>query len=182
MYYVGVIIRSYNFPFSFRLLDFGCGTGESTVAMARGVLGGLGTPGEVVGVDISLDMISHCRTNLQTSPIPGLSFQQLDVTRPESFLASNMNRFSCLTSFSCLHWVQDMPAAVSLFNKVLKVGGKFVFVIATSTGKSRFRFVFEEMRKEEKWAKILNKTSWMHFNTVNVNKHWMSKLFYSQGI
>ena len=43
------------------MLDFGCGTGETTVAMAQGVLGDLGQPGEVVGVDISWDMIRHCR-------------------------------------------------------------------------------------------------------------------------
>ena len=42
-------------------MDFGCGTGETTVAMAQGVLGDLGHPGEVVGVDISGDMIRHCR-------------------------------------------------------------------------------------------------------------------------
>ena len=34
-----------------RLLDFGCGTGESTVALAEGDLGDLGAPGQVVGVD-----------------------------------------------------------------------------------------------------------------------------------
>ena len=30
-----------------RLLDFGCGTGETTVAMAEGILGNLGKPNKV---------------------------------------------------------------------------------------------------------------------------------------
>ena len=30
-----------------RLLDFGCGTGETTVAMAEGILGNLGKPDQV---------------------------------------------------------------------------------------------------------------------------------------
>ena len=126
--------------------------------MAQGVLGSLGTPGEVVGVDISEKMVSHCRGSLETSPVPGLSFHQLDVTEPESFLANNINSFSCLTSFSCLHWVPNMPAAITVFNKVLKVGGKFVFVIPTTTGVRRFRVVYEQMKKEERWRQLLSET------------------------
>ena len=61
---------------------------------------------------------------------------------------------SCLTSFFCLHFVPDMPAAVSLFNKVLEVGGKFVFIIPTSW---RFKIVFDEMREEERWRELLSK-------------------------
>ena len=86
------------------LLDFGCGTGETTIAMAQvghllnglvvntasqifiatpisvafvcqcnnnyhhylsnqGVLGKLGSPGKVLGVDISEDMIGHCSSH-----------------------------------------------------------------------------------------------------------------------
>ena len=140
------------------MLDFGCGTGETTIAMSQGILGDLGTPGAVVGVDISTDMISHCKARLETSLVPNISFLQLDVTDPDSFLASNMDSFSCITSFSCLHWVPDMPAAITLFNKALKVGGKILFVIPTSTGVRRFKFVYEEMKKEERWCQLLNET------------------------
>ena len=100
------------------MLDFGCGTGETTLALAEGGLGGLGAAGEVVGVDLSQEMIQHCQSTHLTSTTPGLSFTQLDVTRAESFISSHLASFSCLTSFSCLHWVQDMPATISLFNKV----------------------------------------------------------------
>ena len=106
----------------FRLLDFGCGTGETTLALAEGVLGGLGAAGEVVGVDLSQEMIQHCQSAHLTSTTPGLSFTQLDVTQAESFISSQLATFSCLTSFSCLHWVQDMPAAVRMFNKVTDNG------------------------------------------------------------
>ena len=104
---------------SCRLLDFGCGTGETTRALAEGGLGGLGAAGEVVGVDLSQEMIQHCQSAHLTSTTSGLSFSQLDVTRAESFISSQLATFSCLTSFSCLHWVPDMPAAVRMFNKVL---------------------------------------------------------------
>ena len=99
-------------------MDFGCGTGETTLALAQGGLGALGTAGEVVGVDLSQEMIKHCQSQHNTSNTPCLSFSQVDVTQAESFISSNLASFSCLTSFSCLHWVPDMPAAVRFFNKV----------------------------------------------------------------
>ena len=139
---------------SVRLLDFGCGTGETTVAMSGGVLGDLGRPGQVLGVDISEDMIAHCREHHQS---PNTTFQQLDVSRGQSFTSSNLSSFSLVTSFSCLHWVPDQPAAVGLFNKVLKTGGKFLFVIAGTQNvqNNPQRRVFEEMKSEESWRDLL---------------------------
>ena len=144
----------------FRVLDFGCGTGETSLALAQGELGGVGTPGEVVGVDLSQEMIQHCQSQHQTSTTPSLSFTQLDVTRAESFISSNLASFSCLTSFSCLHWVPDQPAAISFFNKVLRPGGKFLFVVAGTQNveTNPQRKVFEDMKAEEKWKDLLKNT------------------------
>jgi len=156
-----------------RLLDFGCGTGETTVALAEGILGNMGKPNKVVGVDISDDMISHC-TETQVSP--NLSFQQLNVSDGKSFVSSNSSSFTMVTSFSCLHWVPNQPDAVSVFNKVLQPGGKFLFVIAgTHNPKDNIlRMEYENMKTETKWADMLKPTSWMHFKTVHVNNSWMS--------
>jgi len=158
-----------------RVLDFGCGTGETTLAIAQGNLGDLGHPGQVVGVDISEDMISHCQ---QQHNLPSLSFQKLDVAQGDSFISSNKSSFSAVTSFSCLHWVPDMPATVSLFNKVLRQGGKFVFVIAGTHNKETNpqRKVYEEMKKEKLWVEVLKDTNWMHFKTVHQNNSWMSTI------
>ena len=161
------------------MLDFGCGTGETTLALAQGGLAGLGTAGEVVGLDISQEMIKHCQSQHNTST---LSFSQVDVTQAESFISSNLASFSCLTSFSCLHWVQDMPAAVRMFNKVqnlyfmdyelakncaksddkmpcqvLKVGGKVVLVMADGENMEE-RIVYDQMKTEERWTELLDKT------------------------
>ena len=128
-----------------RVLDFGCGTGETTLAIAQGQLGDLGSPDQVagagelykydisiqvVGVDISDDMIAHCHQHHQPKT-PNMTFQQLDSSQGASFISTNKASFSLVTSFSCLHWVPDMPSTVSLFNKVLKSGGQFLFVVMT---------------------------------------------------
>ena len=186
------------------LLDFGCGTGETTIAMAQvwadlhhhhyhrhlhdcehlhhhhhdceqGVLGKLGNPGKVLGVDISDEMISHCSEHYDGQQ--NLSFQVVFKTRFEwgwkdlLMELPNLTQFlsrpwtfqteetsakqksppstwqvqqlpnptpwnsSKVTSFSCLHWVPNQPDAVSLFNKVLKPGGKFLFVVSRAFAK-----------------------------------------------
>ena len=84
---------------------------------------------QVVGVDISHDMIAHCQQHHQPKT-PSMTFQQLDSSQGASFIADNASSFSLVTSFSCLHWVPNMPATVSLFNKVLETGGQFLFVVS----------------------------------------------------
>jgi len=157
-----------------KVLDFGCGTGETTLSLAQGTLGGLGTPGSVLGVDISPDMVSYC--NQHYNKQDNLQFQTLDVTKGEDFCQKNSGLFSMVSSFSCLHWVPDQPAAVSLFNRVLCPGGRFLFVIASTQNKQKhlLRRVYETMKDEEDWAEVLAPTRWMHFKTIHVNNEWMS--------
>lgn len=81
-----------------------------------------------MGVDISHDMIAHCQEHHQPKT-PNMTFQQLDSAQGASFTADNASSFSLVTSFSCLHWVPNMPATVTLFNKVLETGGQFLFVV-----------------------------------------------------
>lgn len=158
-----------------KVLDFGCGTGETTAAIARGELGNLGEPRQVLGVDISQDMIGHCKSNHKAS---NLRFQQMDVESEacQAFCAMEEGRFDMVTSFSCLHWVPNQPAAVYFFNRILKPGGKFVFVIASthSPQDNLLRREYDSMKSEPKWENMLRKTSWPHFKTVHRNNSWMS--------
>ena len=125
-----------------KVLDFGSGTGETTSAMAqvnghdsafidnsflKGVLGNLGKPGFVTGSDLSHDMIKHCRERYN---IENLEFHQLDVTDGEEFGDRRAGQFSLVTSFSCLHWVNDHQAATKLTARVLKKGGKFLHLVS----------------------------------------------------
>ena len=72
-------------------------------------------------------LLRHGKSTLSTK----LNLQQLlDVAKQVLQLHDIANKFSKVTSFSCLHWVPNQPDAVSLFNKVLKPGGKFLFVVS----------------------------------------------------
>merc|ERR1711934_267840 len=80
------------------LLDFGCGTGETTIAMAQGVLGKLGNPGKVLGVDISDEMISHCSEHYDGQQ--NLSFQTLDVSNGGDFCQAKESSFDMASTQS----------------------------------------------------------------------------------
>jgi len=110
-----------------------------------------------------------------TKPDP-ISLKTLDVSNGGDFCQAKESSFDMVTSFSCLHWVPNQPDAVSLFNKVLKPGGKFLFVIAGTHNQqdNLLRREYEAMRNEAKWADALRPTKWMHFKTVHVNTSWMT--------
>ena len=103
---------------------------ENSLILIQGKLGNLGTPGSVMGSDLSEDMVKYCRNKYKHCH--NLTFHQLDVTRGEHFAAKYAANFTLVTSFSCLHWVSDHPATATLTNKVLKQGGHFLHMVRLS--------------------------------------------------
>jgi len=157
-----------------KVLDFGSGTGETPTAIAQGVLGNLGKPGFVTGSDLSHDMIKHCRKKYS---IKNLEFHQLDVTDGEEFGDRHADQFSLVTSFSCLHWVNDHQAATKLTARVLKKGGKFLhLVLGGYHEQSHVYRIFTEMKTEDKWRKMLENVRWKTFLTKHVNNEWSSTI------
>ena len=153
-----------------KVLDIGSGSGETTVAMAQGILGNLGKPGHVVGSDLSFDMVEYCR---KTHKMETLTFEKLDVTKGEEFAQNNSDSFSLVTSFWCLHWVTDHVATAQLVNKVLKSGGKFLFMAIEGQNKESPELrIFEEMKNEDQWRECLANVSWKFLNTKHVNSSW----------
>merc|ERR1719391_1864146 len=159
----------------FQVLDFGCGTGETTSAIARGELGDLGKPGYVLGVDISKEMIEHCERNYRET---NLYFNRLNVESSDSqaFCAEQDEKFDMVTSFFCLHWVPNQPAAVGAFGRLLKPGGKFLFVIISTQNPQTNGMLVEynKMKSEPEWADLLKNTAWPYLGTVHRNNSWMT--------
>ena len=159
-----------------KVLDFGSGTGETTAAIAQGGLGKLGRPGLMVGSDMSSEMVKYCQENYKESE--NMTFEKLDVTKGEEFAQNNSGSFSLVTSFSCLHWVTDHVATAQLVNKVLKVGGKFLFMVIGGQNKLKTPElrIFEEMKNEDQWREVLQNVRWKTFHTKHVNSSWSSSL------
>ncbi|THH28031.1 hypothetical protein EUX98_g6158 [Antrodiella citrinella] len=103
-----------------KIYDFGCGSGELSVQLARVV----GDDGIVVGVDASESMISQTRKNGLThafvSDIQALQF-------PEEFPSDLRGGFDAVFSNAALHWCnRDPKGVVEGVKTVLKPGGRFI--------------------------------------------------------
>ena len=93
------------------------------------MLGNLGKPGFMIGSDLSQDMVDYCKGKYH---LDNLEFRQLDVTAGAEFGEAFGDSFNLVTSFCCLHWVSDHPAAAMMTHKVLKKGGKFLHLVSTT--------------------------------------------------
>jgi arsenite methyltransferase len=96
-----------------RVLDVGCGPGNLTAHIAELV----GKEGSVIGVDPSTERIDIA--NEMTKP--NLVFHEGKAEDLSLFPAAS---FDVVFVNSTLHWVQDQPAALKEFARVLKLGGR----------------------------------------------------------
>lgn len=106
------------------LLDLGCGSGDVTVDFLLPIL-----PvnfSRLVGVDLSEEMVKFAR---QQYPYPRISFEQFDLGMDiEKQQLNGIEPFDHITSFYCLHWVQNQERAVQNMYKLLKPDGDLLLV------------------------------------------------------
>jgi len=103
-----------------RLLDIGCGTGQTTLALAARV----GPQGAVLGVDISQPMLEIARRRVASMRLPQAQFLAADAqTHPfePDALDGVFSRFGVM-------FFADPPAAFANIRKGLKSGGRLAFV------------------------------------------------------
>lgn len=103
------VLREYGNLFEWRLdgkdrvMDIGCGSGDVTVDFLEPLLPS--NYEKLVGSDISLKMVNYAGETY-TRTYPKVEFDQLDIgddCMPKRYL----EHFNHITSFYCLHWVQD---------------------------------------------------------------------------
>ena len=141
-------------------------------------------------------MIDSC--NKDFSDVNNLSLVQLDTTNDEQrekFLEAWRDKISLITSFNCLHWVEDMPTTIKFLSDLLKHGGKFVGLIPTKNDSSLNPVirVFNEVLQEEEWSEKFAKVetplrmanyrnnSWMKSNKDQIDVVDFQKLIESHG-
>lgn len=97
-----------------RVLDAGCGTGVYTEwLLERGA--------DVVGVDVSEEMLSHARDRVGDDA----TFRQHDLAEPLDFASDDA--FAGIVSPLALGYVRDWRATFAEFARVLEPGGFLVF-------------------------------------------------------
>lgn len=116
-----------------RVLDVGCGPGNITAHIAEVV----GEKGSVVGIDPSQERI----TLAQEIKTPNLSFH---VGRAEDLSQFASGSFDIVYVNSTFHWVEDQPAAVKEFSRVLKSGGR----LGISGGSGDFVAAHERIKED----------------------------------
>lgn len=98
-----------------RLLDVGCGLGEAALALAED----LGDDGEVVGVDISAEMLRVARSNAGAVRCR-VRFTEGDACS----LDEPDDAFDAVRAERTLQWLADPAAAVAEMVRVVRPGGR----------------------------------------------------------
>ncbi|MGB3243567.1 MAG: class I SAM-dependent methyltransferase [Sulfitobacter sp.] len=111
----GLLARA-NLTRGLEVLDIGCGTGQSTLAVAKEV----GTTGHVLGADISPQMLALARTRAQG--VEQASFERTDVATHD-FAPAHYDRV--ISRFGVMFFA-DPVAAFANIAKAMKPGAQMV--------------------------------------------------------
>ncbi|KAH8077023.1 S-adenosyl-L-methionine-dependent methyltransferase [Cristinia sonorae] len=118
--YTTPVLRLLNPQPGDKIYDFGCGSGDLTIKIAKAV----GEAGVVVGVDSSESMITQARKN---GLLHGFVSDIQAIRFPEDFPPDLRTGFDAVFSNAALHWCKTNPKGVIESAKtILKPGGRFV--------------------------------------------------------
>ncbi len=113
-----VAIETLNPRWGEKILDAGCGTGEVTSK----ILQKTGGSGEVVGVDLSQDMLSIAREKLLWWNRAILIRGNLEsISYPDDY-------FDGVVSVNVMHYLHSLEQALKEFHRLLRPGGRLVLV------------------------------------------------------
>jgi 2-polyprenyl-3-methyl-5-hydroxy-6-metoxy-1,4-benzoquinol methylase len=99
-----------------RVLDFACGTGVTSRAIAADV-------GEVRGIDVSTRMIELAREGLRESQTPNVRFAARTI-----FEERPAEPYDVILAFNVLHVLEDAPAVIRRARELLRTGGLLLCV------------------------------------------------------
>lgn len=102
-----------------RVLDAGCGTGHTTVALARRF------PGvEFVGIDLSRNSIDIARELAESSDVENVRFEIADLSADAAPDMLEPGSFRAVLALGVLHHVPDRDAALDNLVRALEPGGR----------------------------------------------------------
>ena len=116
-----------------RVLDVGCGCGDTTIEIARRV----GPSGMVTGVDITAVMLEHARSRVQDAQLTNVHFENADAQTcrlaPDDFDVV-FSRFGVM-------FFADPVAAFTNLHSALRPGGRVAFVCWQTLPQNPWLFV-----------------------------------------
>lgn len=130
------------------ILDIGSGSGDNLIDFLLPIL----PPNfqRLVGADVSHEMVEFARQHYTQ---PKVTFEVFDVGIPiEQQSFDNTEPFDHITSFYCLHWVQDQECAARNVYKLLKPGGDMLLAFLA---KNPVYDIYKLMSQSEKWATFM---------------------------
>lgn len=104
-----------------RVLDIATGLGEPAVTAARRA----GPTGQVLGIDLSADMLAFARTRAEKAGLRNLEFRQMDANALELPKAA----YDAVLSRWGLMFVPDLTGALEAIRRCLVPGGPFVAAV-----------------------------------------------------
>jgi len=109
-------IKRLNPSSSERILEIGSGNGLLTIEIAR-----LIPKGEIVGIEISKEMMEQAKENSLRSGLNNIRYVNLDATNIQF-----KNEFDAVFSNSAIHWIKDLELMYKLLYNSLKINGRII--------------------------------------------------------
>ena len=97
------------------VLEFGCGTGSTAILLA-------GSVKQITASDISANMIDIAKSKATDQQVGNIAFLKGTVFDDKLEEAS----FDVVLAYNLLHLLEDLPAAITRVNALLKPGGLFI--------------------------------------------------------
>ena len=104
-----------------RVVDFGCGSGEPSLALARYV----GPKGQVLGVDVSVPMLEVARRRTRMAQLDNVRFRRGDLAA----FRYRGSRFDVAVSRFALMFASDLDTALGNVRDALRRGGRAAFAV-----------------------------------------------------
>lgn len=125
-----------------RIMDIGCGPGNSTKKLAERF-----KSAEIIGIDSSAEMLLKAEKAL-----PGAKFMKCNVP---GGLCDIPGKFDLIFSNACIHWIPDHPALLRVVFDKLNSGGTLAVQIPL-TDRALFYRILNRLVNTEKWQKLRN--------------------------
>lgn len=125
-----------------RVLDIGCGDGKITAQVAYRL-----PRGEVLGIDLSRDMIDFAIDKHPVETNSNLAFQWGDASE----LDFN-EEFDLVISFACLHWIKDHLPVLRGIERSLVPTGRVLLQFGGKGNAEELLTITEDLIRDEKWS------------------------------